>query len=110
MPQVPDDIVFGRYLGLLSTEERQYVATAAYPALQRERILSRALVRTTLARYCSDAVRWTMTRAEIYVGRNQNESDCLESAVYPAASCQRPTHKQCIGQQRNADAPCSTQI
>lgn len=54
--QVPQQLVDGPYLELLSREERAYVEAGRGPALRRERLLSRVLLRTTLAAYCCGSV------------------------------------------------------
>ena len=56
-PQVPDELAFGTLHELLSPDEREYCALPSEAHLQRDRLLARALVRTTLARYCSNGVR-----------------------------------------------------
>lgn len=55
--QVPDQLAFGALHELLSPDEREYCSVPSEAHLQRDRLLARALVRTTLARYCSDGVR-----------------------------------------------------
>jgi hypothetical protein len=54
---VPDDLAFGSYRDLLPPDEEKYCCAPAEAQLQRNRLLARALVRTTLARYCGDGVR-----------------------------------------------------
>lgn len=54
---MPDQLAFGALHGLLSPDEREYCCLPSEAHLQRDRLLARALVRTTLARYCSDGVR-----------------------------------------------------
>jgi hypothetical protein len=53
---VPDQLAVGALHDLLSPDEREYCAVPAEVHLQRDRLLARALVRTTLARYCSSGV------------------------------------------------------
>ena len=54
---MPDELAFGTLHELLSPDEREYCAQPSEAHLQRDRLLARALVRTTLARYCSNGVR-----------------------------------------------------
>ena len=56
--QVPDELAFGAYHDLLSCEEREYCAMPSEAHMRRDRLLARALVRTTLALYCGDGVRY----------------------------------------------------
>lgn len=48
--QVGDPGLKAEYLNLLSQEEREFVLSVSHPAVARERLLARVLVRTTLAR------------------------------------------------------------
>lgn len=55
--QVTDPALIAAYESLLLPSESEEVASAPSPELRRERLLSRALVRATLARYCTDPCR-----------------------------------------------------
>ncbi|KAK9829352.1 hypothetical protein WJX72_005328 [[Myrmecia] bisecta] len=54
--KLTDDALLSEYEGLLSSEEQAGVSAITNAAVRKERLLARALVRTTLARYCGGVV------------------------------------------------------
>ncbi len=64
--QVPDTLAFDSYSELLPPDEQEYVVAAPERHMQRDRLLARALVRTTLARYCSNCVRCTLSHSAVF--------------------------------------------
>ncbi|CAK0738564.1 hypothetical protein CVIRNUC_001061 [Coccomyxa viridis] len=53
---VTDERLLRTYEGLLTSEEHAHMLDGSSPAVRKERLLARVLVRTTLSRYCEGAV------------------------------------------------------